>query len=503
MVLRREGNGQPVTVMDVPGQSVTAMAAEADGTVIAVTSPRGSVWRVRGDVGGTCIIDATPAGLQAAACLPSGGVVAAGGAYVLRVDERGIGIPYDVPPTSEILAATVGSDGRVWMGTANAAEILCSASDGPRKGSLVSPVLDAGATARWGRLVCSATVPDGSACTIETRSGNTLEAGSAWSSWSALQLEGGGGRITSPPARYLQYRVLITASASGRSPIVRDISISYLPQNRRPTVSLQTPVGGEQWSGVQTLRWQASDPDQDTLAYVVECSGDGGKSWEPLPTAQIPKTEEVQKPVLGNDGRPATQRRLVSVSEVTAELDRHPDLPQALRQAIIERTQKLNAETGSAIAVPSMMPVAIRETSRQLDTRALRDGTYLFRVTASDGPSNWTDVRKAEAISKDVVICNSPPVVFLLQATGAISQDRSLSIECVAVQSTVTVTAAQWRVDEGDWNAAAPADGLADSHLERFLINTLPLVTGKHKLEVRVYSSAGLYAAETTEFSIP
>jgi hypothetical protein len=51
-----------------------------------------------------------------------------------------------------------------------------------------------------------------------------------------------------------------------------------------PVVSLLTPAGRENWSGMQTIAWQASDADNDTLTYTVEYSADGGQTWTPLNT---------------------------------------------------------------------------------------------------------------------------------------------------------------------------------------------------------------------------
>jgi len=128
---------------------------------------------------------------------------------------------------------------------------------------------------------------------------------------------------------------------------------------------------------------------------------------------------------------------------------------------------------------------------------------YRFRVTATDGPSNWADARTAVAVSNDTVICNCPPVVYVLAATQRVAADRTASIEFVGVQTTVPLTAAQWRVDDGDWSAAAPADGVADGTLERFAVRTAPLAPGRHTLELRVYNATGLSSTEKVTVDVP
>lgn len=49
-----------------------------------------------------------------------------------------------------------------------------------------------------------------------------------------------------------------------------------------PTLSITAPAGGENWSGLQTLKWDASDADGDPLSYMVLYSQDNGTTWNPV-----------------------------------------------------------------------------------------------------------------------------------------------------------------------------------------------------------------------------
>ncbi|MBN2226828.1 MAG: thrombospondin type 3 repeat-containing protein [candidate division Zixibacteria bacterium] len=42
-----------------------------------------------------------------------------------------------------------------------------------------------------------------------------------------------------------------------------------------PSLSINTPSGGESWSGEQSITWQYSDSDSDTTSFVVQYSNDG------------------------------------------------------------------------------------------------------------------------------------------------------------------------------------------------------------------------------------
>ena len=51
-----------------------------------------------------------------------------------------------------------------------------------------------------------------------------------------------------------------------------------------PTVTVVSPMGGEQWSGVQNITWTASSFQADLLTYAVSYSYDGGQTWIQLTT---------------------------------------------------------------------------------------------------------------------------------------------------------------------------------------------------------------------------
>lgn len=65
--------------------------------------------------------------------------------------------------------------------------------------------------------------------------------------------------------------------ASSPAPVTAAISSQNLP-----VITIETPNGGEILSGLQTITWQASDPDGDSLSYDVLYSPNGGQSWLPL-----------------------------------------------------------------------------------------------------------------------------------------------------------------------------------------------------------------------------
>jgi hypothetical protein len=510
MVVRIREAGKPVVVLDAPAQSIAAVVSLPDGSLMASSAPKAGLYHIEPNASWRSVPLDTPAPIVALCADAHGTIIGGGGAWIGQWKDPAQRRPFDVPGATEVLCVAAGADGAVWAGTANAGDILVAdAGAEPGSGWVVSSVFDAGTVARWGSLQWSGKTPGSSRIIVHTRSGECAEPDATWSDWASLRSADSGGQITSPEARYLQYRITMEANGAGEGPSVRDVSVSYLARNRPPSITLQSPAGGERWSGTQTLRWQASDPDGDTLSYDVQMSRDGN-TWEPVPAAAAGASSAGRdaEPTAKTSPPAAQSRRPLTVAQVTAELDRHPGLPAAMREAILERTRKLNEEYAQGApsgqpAAPAVPPASTRETQRSVDTTKVPDGDWWFRVVASDRPSNWDGAETASVISERVTICNSAPVIYVLGGKADLLPSKAARVEIVAVQGVAPLTAAQWRVDGGEWVAARPTDGMADSTLEGFTFDTDVLAAGKHTIEVRVYNACGVSASEKVAVEIP
>ena len=78
--------------------------------------------------------------------------------------------------------------------------------------------------------------PAAAAVEISTRSGNTRTPDETWSDWTTPYTDRDGSPITSPRARYLQWRAVLIA-ARGESPFLTSVTAAYLPRNLRPRVT--------------------------------------------------------------------------------------------------------------------------------------------------------------------------------------------------------------------------------------------------------------------------
>jgi hypothetical protein len=189
-------------------------------------------------------------------------------------------------------------------------------------GEYTGPVLDARMISSWGRISWEATVPEGAACRFQTRSGNSAEPGPSWSDWSPPYQKSDGEAVLSPKARYIQVKAILTASTGRFGPALSKAELFYLQTNVAPVVSrvdllpvndvfLKLPGTEEailgiesrkteeddpsddlvriavgrrrvQRKGYQTVRWDADDPNEDTLSYTLSLRLESEKTWRVL-----------------------------------------------------------------------------------------------------------------------------------------------------------------------------------------------------------------------------
>jgi hypothetical protein len=129
------------------------------------------------------------------------------------------------------------------------------------------------------------------------------------------------------------------------------------------------------------------------------------------------------------------------------------------------------------------------ENTYPLDSDALADGRYYFRVVASDRPSNAADqARLAELVSAPVVIDNTPPVVT---ASSPQRSGTAVEISVDAEDRGSDLRRCEYSLDTQPWLPVEAADGLTDSPREKFLIHIDNFPAGEHVVVVRVYDAAG------------
>jgi hypothetical protein len=344
----------------------------------------------------------------------------------------------------------VPSDHSILAATANLGRIYRLGETPGTAGSYEGPVHDSGTASRWGSISWRGDVPVGCSLQFRTRSGNSAKPDRTWSDWSDPLSNPNGSQITSPNARFIEWKAELKG-ANSVTPTVTSVTVAFLPQNSPPVIrsinvitqSVATPAvkaassstgpytvtvsDSDTSAGTATqvlprgsasqimVSWQADDPDGDRLVYSVYFRGDDETQWKLL------------------------------------KGDTHD-----------------NAIT--------------------LDADALADGKYSFRVTASDRESNSpASARDAQLTSSPILIDNTPPTI----AIGTVRYSGgSAHIEFSAADAASALRHCEYSLDAGSWIPVEAADGVIDSLRESFTLDLKNLSAGEHLVVIRTADSA-------------
>jgi len=351
-----------------------------------------------------------------------------------------------LPDGEQVLAATSNSGKLFRLGAANG------------QGSVYeSPVHDANTVARWGKL----TTRGSGTLKLLTRSGNSARPDKTWSDWTA---PGAGGQMSSPNARYLQWK----AEWNGTPAVIESARAAYLPQNTAPAVKTVSVIGQTMASTATTTRTgtQVSSAASATYSITVTDTGEASTPSTGTPTQTITRT---------------TSRQLV-ITWSAEDADADPLLYSLHYRAEDEKRWKLlRAHTA--------------ETAVTLDSEIFVDGRYLFRVTASDKAMNAGEsAREAELVSAPVLVDNTPPVLDAPKRTAG--ANGGWTFEIAARDATSELKRCEYSLDGGAWTLLEAADGVTDSLAETFTVAVAPPVAaGEHVVVFRVTDQAGNTAA--------
>jgi sugar lactone lactonase YvrE len=326
--------------------------------------------------------------------------------------------------------------GRLYYATANPGKLFRISPDRASRGTYESDVHDAQMIATWGSLSWRGTATAGNKIELFSRAGNTETPDDTWSPWSAAYVNGLGSPITSPKARYLQWRAVLTGKGDG--PVLTSVTAAYLQRNLRPQVrsitvhppgivfqkpfttgdpelagfdDQSTPerklaaaasqqAGNAQalgrrtyQKGLQTLAWKADDENDDDLNYDVLFRREGETAWKTL--------------------RKATQ-----------------------------------------------------DTILVWDTTTVPNGTYFVKIVASDSPSNpLSTALTGELESVAFEVDNTAPTITV----GSVRVDRGRTIISFDVKDDHSpIQHVEFSQDGQRWRGVFPVDGIADSREEHY-----------------------------------
>jgi hypothetical protein len=332
-------------------------------------------------------------------------------------------------------------DGRVVYATSNPGKVFRLSPTRAERGTYTSDVRDATTVASWGAIKWQATVPTGTRVEIATRSGNTRTPDETWSDWSPGYTTPEGSAITSPRARYLQWRAVLTGPRSdardASAPLLTSVTAAYLPRNLRPrvtSITIHPP-------GTIFQRPFPTDP---------EIAGFEGDTPDRRAAAQAQGNTANTSP---NIGRRGYEKGLLTFVW-RAEDDNRDELAYDVQY-------RREGET-----TWTMLKRAVTDPILVWDTTSVPNGRYVLRLVASDAPSNSPATALTGAMeSTSFEIDNAPPAITVM----AVRRDGARTTIAFEVRDDQSaVQKADYSLDGNRWQTIYPKDGIADSRVEQF-----------------------------------
>jgi sugar lactone lactonase YvrE len=527
LVYRVERNGRGQALFDSDQAAVTGLARDRAGNLFAATSPRGTIYKFQPDGAVSTYFDRAKTAVSAISFGADNRLYAACSNVIYRLDGPDVVTAFSDSKRAQFTAIDWDAEGRLITGSANVGAVY--RAEWAAEGTFESTVHDARSIARWGRLRYIAELPTGSTIVVQTRSGNTPDPDASWGHWTNPRRDPTGtSYVASAPARYLQYRVTLRAAAAAGTtllPALREVAVIYMPRNEPPTLTLSAPAGGEIWRGRPTLRWAGADPNKDTLTYEVYYSPDSGATWRPIGEKVVPDVPTPDAPAApAPAGRPGDDLAQLEAAMVRyrEEIALRQDLSDDARRELLRQAEQLvvaykDQNPGGTVPKPEprspvepaekkaapARPGVTRESSLVWDTTQLPDGLYLVKVVATDRASNPTEPLSVEKVSEPVIVVNQPPVVFVMTSDLSYTPEKQAVVVGLSRSHRISLKGAQYRVDDGDWNAIDAADGIWDSAMEPWRITTESLKPGEHTLQVKTVDAAGNAAISQANLVVP
>jgi sugar lactone lactonase YvrE len=464
LILRITPAGEGFVLYQAPKREITSVAVTSDGTIYAA-GVGNKQPATPAPAPAPNPAPATPGGRGGAPAPPTlGGAAPAitGGSEIYRIQTDGYPRKIWSHPQDLVYALAFDGRGRVIAGTGNHGDIyrlepdhkywkllslsstqvtgFCAAggklyavtgnigkifSIGPeleQTGVFESDIFDAGAFSYWGRLAYSPKENNG--VTVETRSGNLNRAQKNWNDFARTNA----GRIVSPPARFLQYRLTLSSDE------ITEVDAAYQMKNVAPEVE------------------------------EVEITPANYKFPAPSTTAPSVGTS-LTLPQLGHHSASSS-----STSPPSADSGSSPAMTYA--KGWIGARWIANDDNGDSMLFKveirganetawKLLRDKIREHYYSWDSTAFPDGRYFVRVSATDAPSNPPDqVLSASADSEPFLIDNAAPEITGLTATPA---GGKLEVRFHAKDSLSTLAKAEYSINGSDWLVVEPTTRLTDS----------------------------------------
>jgi hypothetical protein len=224
------------------------------------------------------------------------------------------------------------------------------------------------------------------------------------------------------------------------------------------------------------------------------------------PRKEEPKKEESGKSKTGGDDkkgeRKLEDRPSSSDSDSSASADDSSSAAAtssasaaAAKPALKERDKDKDKEKESDSAKSAEAYSATEKFTYSFETKKIKDGQYLMRVTLSDKPSNPGQEKTAVAL-RSVAIDNTSPKISDLKITR---NGAGLSIRLTAHDNLSCISDSTYKIDGSDGFALGSSSGaLSDSLTATLAADNVTPAKGAKKITIQVFDRAG-NSTKTTE----
>ncbi|WP_243321592.1 hypothetical protein [Geothrix sp. SG200] len=323
--------------------------------------------------------------------------------------------------------AFLPSGGDLLVVGSNPAELHLLSEAQATEGTVESRILKGAPLADWGRAYLDADTPSGTNVEFQFRTGSTETPDATWSPWTPPLRSGE--RPALPSSRFAQFRLRLSSTRGGATPVVETVTVHWAHRNLAPI-----------WEGVDTMPpglviTRTAPPDDIGIERV------------PLETQKL-------IPAMGYMGAEKRSFRRGAQSFVFRVNDPNADTLQFAIRLVPER------------GAPILLEKAWKEKFFSFDTLPVPDGRYRLEVTASDAPTAAFNAALTSLWrTSPFLIDHTPPVISELSAAP---EGEGVRIRFVARDETSTLKEAAVSADGEHWLQIVPEDRVFDQKDERF-----------------------------------
>jgi hypothetical protein len=323
--------------------------------------------------------------------------------------------------------AFLPSGGDLLVVGSNPAELHLLSEAQATEGTLESKILRGAPLADWGRAYLDAETPTGTQVEFQFRTGSTETPDATWSPWTPPLRSGE--RPALPSSRFAQFRLRLSSTRGGATPIVESVTVHWAHRNLAPV-------------------WEGVDPMPPGLVITRTAPPDDiGIERVPLETQKL-------IPALGYMGAEKRGFRRGGQSFVFRVNDPNAD---ALQFAI-----RLVPDRGA----PLLLEKAWKEKFFSFDTLPVPDGRYRLEVTASDAPTAPFNAALASTWrTAPFTVDHTPPSITEL---SALPEGDGVRIRFLARDETSVLKEGAISADGERWLQVVPEDRVFDQKEERF-----------------------------------